>query len=399
MAYSLGLTLYNLANRGTASAGANLPARPHGPLVWLHAPSPTSLPQITGLARRLEEDHGLNILITSDTNPDLRHAGILWQPTPDDTPIEARRMLDHWQPDILALAEGELRPALLAEAHNRRIPALLVDARAPTLMRGREGWWPGLIRGLLGTFSAILTVDGPATRAFRAAGAADPALQITGRMETPSAVLPCAEAARAALAAQLATRPVWFAAALPEAEEAAVIAAHRSAMRLTHRLLLILSPQDPARIPALVEMMDKTEGWTIAYRADGEGPDTDVQVYITEPAKDFGLWYRLAPITYLGGGMTDTGINRDPMEAAALGSAILHGPRAGMFGATLGRLASAQATSLVRNAAELATALGELLAPDRSAKLAQAAWTVESDGAEATDQVIKSICDLLEAKP
>jgi 3-deoxy-D-manno-octulosonic-acid transferase len=54
---------------------------------------------------------------------------------------------------------------------------------------------------------------------------------------------------------------------------------------------------------------------------------------------------------------------------------------------------------LVRNAGELSTALGELLAPDRSAKLAQAAWAVESDGAEATDRVIKVICDLLEATP
>jgi 3-deoxy-D-manno-octulosonic-acid transferase len=399
MAYSLGLTLYNLANRAPPASAANRPTRPHGPLVWLHAPSPSSQPQITGLARRLEEDHGLNILITSDTNPDLRHGGILWQPTPNDTPAEARAMLDHWQPNILILAEGELRPALLAEAHARRIPALLVDARAPTLMRGRDGWWPGLIRGLLGTFSAILAIDGPAVRAFRAAGASDPALQITGRMESPSAVLPCREAERTALAALLATRPVWFAAGLPEAEEAAVITAHRSAMRLAHRLLLILSPQDPARIPALVQMMEDTEGWTIARRAAEEEPESDVQVYITDPAQDFGLWYRLAPVTYLGGGMTDAGTNRDPMEAAALGSAILHGPRAGPFGATLGRLASAQATSLVRNAGELSTALGELLAPDRSAKLAQAAWAVESDGAEATDRVIKVICDLLEATP
>ncbi|QCO55638.1 3-deoxy-D-manno-octulosonic acid transferase [Pseudorhodobacter turbinis] len=398
MAYSLGLTLYNLANRRRAVSDDARPPRPAGRLVWLHAPTRNSLPQIAGLARRLEEDHGLNILLTSDVAPDLLHPGITWQPTPADTPAEARRMLDHWQPDVVVLSDGQLRPALLHEAHERRIPSVLVDARTPTIMEGNEGWWPGLMRGTLMSLDAVLTVDGPAARAFRRAGAPTKIVQVTGRMESPSAVLSCAEAERAFIAAQLATRPVWFAASLPEDEEAAVIAAHRGAMKLAHRLLLILSPQDPVRIPALVAHLEQDEQWVVACRCRDDELEADVQVYITEPGVEYGLWYRLAPVTYLGGGMGDGGINRDPMEAAALGSAILHGPRAGRFGTTLGRLASAQATSLVRNAAELRRGLIELLSPDRSARLAQAAWAVESDGAEATDTAIKVICDLVEGR-
>jgi 3-deoxy-D-manno-octulosonic-acid transferase len=41
--------------------------------------------------------------------------------------------------------------------------------------------------------------------------------------------------------------------------------------------------------------------------------------------------------------------------------------------------------------------LGELLSPDRSARLAQAAWAVESDGAEATDKTVAALCKLLGA--
>lgn len=395
MAYSLGLTLYNLATRKAVASASDRPTRPAGPLVWLHSPGPDSRAQINGLARRLEEDHGFNVLVTTDLGPDKPHSGIFWQPSPVDSPAEARAMLDHWKPDLIALAEGELRPALLHEAHARRIPSALIDAKAPCILRGREGWWPGLIRGLLGAFDAVLAIDAPAARAFRRAGADPKKVQTTGRMETPSAVLRCIEAERVTLASQLATRPVWFAAGLPEAEEEAVIAAHRSALRLAHRLLLILSPQDAAQIPALVQRLEAEEGWVVACRSQDEDPDSDVQVYIADPAVEFGLWYRLAPISYLGGGLTEAGITSNPMDAAALGSAILHGPNAGRFGATLGRLASAQATSLVRNAAELGGSLGELLSPDRSARLAQAAWTVQSDGAEATDRVIAVICDLL----
>lgn len=397
MAYSLGLTLYNLANRAAIAAIANRPARPSGTLVWLHAPGPDSLAQMTGLAARLEEDHSLNILLTSPVEPKTRHPGVIWQPPPEDTPSDARAVLDHWKPDLMAFAEGELRPALLHEAHERHIPVALVDARSPAILRGREGWWPGLMRGLLGSFSAVLAIDEAAARAMRRAGADQSIVHVTGRLEYPSAVLRCNEAERTALAAQLATRPVWFAAGLPEDEEDMVIAAHRSAMKLAHRLLLIVSLQDETRIPALAARMDESEGWLTACRKQDEEPDPEVQVLIVDPDGEYGLWYRLAPITYIGGGMSDEGISRDPMEAAALGSAIIHGPRGGRHGAALGRLASSSATCLVTDQRGLATVLGELLAPDRAARLAQAAWAVESDGAEATEKTMAALCKLLEA--
>lgn len=397
MAYSLGLTLYNLANRAAIAADIVRPARPSGPLVWLHAPGPDSLAQMTGLAARLEEDHSLNILLTSPNEPKTRHPGVIWQPPPDDTPADARAVLDHWKPDLMAFAEGELRPALLYEAHERRIPVALVDARGPAILRGREGWWPGLMRGLLGSFSAVLAIDQTAARAFRRAGAESNIVQVTGRMEYPSAVLRCTEAERIALAAQMATRPVWFAAALPQDEEDMVIAAHRAAMKLAHRLLLIVSPQDATRIPALAARMDEGEGWITACRNQDEEPEPEVQVLIVDPDGEYGLWYRLAPITYIGGGISAQGISRDPMEAAALGSAIIHGPRGGVHGAALGRLASASATCLVADERDLTTTLGELLSPDRSARLAQAAWAVESDGAEATEKTVAALCKLLEA--
>lgn len=396
MAYSLGLTLYNLANRAKGASDTARPARPAGPLIWLQAAGPDSLPQLAGLARRLEEDHGVNVVLSSAELPPSLPRGVIWQPSPSDNVAEARVLLDHWAPNLIAQAEGELRPALLHEAHTRQIPAALIDARSPGIMRGREGWWPGLMRGLLGSFSAVLAIDETAARAFRKAGADPKCVQVTGRMEYPSTVLSCYEGERAELAHLLATRPVWFAACLPESEEDAVIAAHRSAMKLAHRLLLILSPREAARIPALVTRLEQEEGWTVARRHAEEEPDSDVQVYIADPASDYGLWYRLAPITYLGGGLGDGGIGRDPMEAAALGSAIIHGPRAGAFGASLGRLAGAQATCLVGNASDLATTIGELLSPDRAARLAQAAWAVESDGAEATQKVVTALCKLLE---
>ena len=84
------------------------------------------------------------------------------------------------------------------------------------------------------------------------------------------------------------------------------------------------------------------------------------------------------------------------MEAAALGSAILHGPRTGTLGPVFGRLGAARATRAVASANDLGDALGDLLAPDRAARLAQAAWAVASDGAEVTEGILTRIRKILD---
>jgi len=347
------------------------------------------------LALRVIAEEGHRVLLTCPSAvPALQ--GMIWQPPPPDTQAEARAFLDHWRPELGVLSDGELRPALLHEAHERGIHLMLVDGNSPYILRGREGWWPGLMRGQLGQFRHILTLDEAAARACRKAGGLSSAVKVSGRMETGSAALKCTEAERASLARQLATRPVWLAASLPEAEESAVIEAHRSALRLAHRLLLIVVPQDPERVAPLAARMDAGQGWVVACRGADQEPDPETEVYIADNAAEFGLWYRLAPVTYLGGSLSATGCLRDPMEAAALGSALIHGPRAGAYGAGIARLGAARAAVTVGSARELAAALSDLLAPDRVARLAQAAWAVASDGAEVTDRVIALIARIMD---
>ncbi|MFV0492917.1 MAG: 3-deoxy-D-manno-octulosonic acid transferase [Pseudorhodobacter sp.] len=398
MAHQLGLTLYNLINRTELQSPLQRAVRPRGLLVWLHAPSMESRAPMEGIARRLKEEDGISSLLTYGAHipaPAIPMGGFI-EPVPPDNTSMVREFLDHWHPDIAIFAEGELRPALLNETRSRNIPHILVEGRAPAFPAGRSGWWPGLMRSLLEEFSGIFTIDDNAARAFRRAGALRKCVKITGRLEYPARPLPYIEAERAELATLFSARPIWFAADLPEAEEALVIAAHRAALKLRHRLLLILAPREPARIDILTQRMMDDEGWAVARRMAEEDPDADHQVYVAEPGLEFGLWYRLAPITWLGGSLSADGAGRDPMEAAALGSALIHGPHAGAFGPALGRLAGAQATALATSAEDLADLLGELLSPDRSARQAKAAWDVVSEGAEATDEVLVMIRNLLD---
>ena len=375
--YSLGLSLYNLAARPGPYQTPTYRDRPRGALVWLHAPDAESLPAMRELARHLIEDDGLPVHLTHPGNP-----------APPDHPRAVEDFLDHWRPELAVFAGGELLPATLHELTSRKIPILMTGARTPAIRR--DGWYPGLIRTCLQALPQISVVDDAAARAFRRAGAEPGQISITGRMEEPSAALPYVESDRAALTQLMATRPVWLAADVAPDEMRHVIAAHREALQLAHRLLLILVPRNAASAAMLAEELEAIEGWGVATRRMDQYPDAETEVYIADDS-EYGLWYRLAPLTFLGGSLAGEGCTRNPMEPAALGSAIVYGPKPGPYAAAFGRLGAARAARMVGNGAELAMALGDLLSPDRAARHAQAAWTIATEGAEATAHVIQSI--------
>ncbi|MCE2738707.1 MAG: 3-deoxy-D-manno-octulosonic acid transferase [Rhodobacter sp.] len=396
MSRSLGLALYALfAGRGTGPA-VDWPPRPAGRLIWMHAPGPGTVPGLLELARRLREEDGHSILMTSAEEVPGQ-AGLTRILPPAETEAAVRAFLQYWRPGIGVLSDGELRPLLLDEAARRSIPVIMVDARKPGLPGGPGPFWPGVIRHGLGQLNRVFAVDETAARLFCRKGADPDLVRIEGRMEDGSVVLPCTEAERAALVRQFRTRPVWLATGLPEAEDAAVIGAHRAALRLAHRLLLIVVPDRPERADALARQIEAAEGWTVARRSADEEPDEETEVFLADVPSEMGLWYRLAPITYLGGSLYGAGSPFDPFEAAALGSAILHGPQTGEWQAAMARLTEARATRPVSSPVDLAEGLADLLSPDRAARLAQAAWAVTSAGAEVTDRVVLLVRALMEA--
>jgi 3-deoxy-D-manno-octulosonic-acid transferase len=401
MARSLALALYLLAaSRGGSEPAAARGRRPDGKLVWMHLGAGSNLKRLAQLARRLFDLRpGLAFLVTAQGDASPTAAGFPGTMVTDRTPAErvpsVAAFLDHWRPDLALIAGATLPPALIAGTHDRGIPLILADIRLGTEDVGQWRWRRGLAASLLSRFSRVLAQDPETAARLRAIGGRQLPVEIAGRIEETSEPLPGSEAERAALAELLATRPVWLAVACPEAEEEAVIAAHARAMRLAHRMLLILVPADAQRADALADRIGR-EGWVVARRSREEEPEADVQVFLADGEAELGLWYRLAPVTFMGGTLAPGGTGRNPFEPAALGSAILHGPHPGPYPDAYALLADARATRLVNGAEALADAVADLIAPDRAALLAHNAWAVSSGGAEVTDRVAEIVLATLD---
>ena len=109
-----------------------------------------------------------------------------------------------------------------------------------------------------------------------------------------------------------------------------------------------------------------------------------------------GLWYRLAPVSFMGGTLSgDADAMRHPFEPAALGSAIVHGPQDGPHATEWQQLTGAHAVRQVRTADDLAQAVTELTQPETIATLASNAWMVSTGGADVAiriaDRVIAAL--------
>lgn len=388
-----GRSWWALGGRREPVPAGQHPDRPEGPLVWLHVAGPASASGLRELAARLREEQGVAVLMTGAREL-LPDQGVLRDQMPEESLGDLRSFLTHWSPDAVVLSEGEIRPALLGELAEREIPVLIADAREPWLAKGSESWIPGVMRRSLVNVHRVFAIDAAAGRAFQKAGAQARRISVSGRLEESSQALPCLEAEREYLADLTVARPVWFAGGVPQAEEDAVMAAHRHALQLAHRLLLVLMPEDPARAGPLARELEE-QGFSVSVRSDEQEPDPEIEVYIVAEPAELGLWYRLAPITYIGGGLSGTGLTLNPFAPAALGSALLHGPRPGSFGAPLGRLGAARAARAVASIRDLSEALADLLSPERSARLAGAAWGVVSEGAEVTEDMLKTLAQLI----
>ncbi len=171
--------------------------------------------------------------------------------------------------------------------------------------------------------------------------------------------------------------------------------AHRQALRLSHRLLLILHPADPALTGKFIDRMADLDFRVIRWGEAGF-PDTSTQVMIADDPSEIGLFYRLAPVSFLGSSLVSDRGGCDPFEAAALGSAVLYGPKVRRFLPFYTRLAAEGAARIVNDATALGTAVSRLIAPDQTAVMAHAGWDVISRGAALTDKVIDLVQDALD---
>ena len=153
--------------------------------------------------------------------------------------------------------------------------------------------------------------------------------------------------------------------------------------------MLIIVPRHPERGVEIASYLKKNT-LRVGLRSKNDKILQETQIYIADTLGELGLWYRLSPVSFVGGSLVNVG-GHNPFEPAALGSAILHGPYFYNFEEIYNRLNDANGAVRINNQDELSENLIKILSPDNAARLAHAAWEVSSNGASVTDRALELI--------
>jgi len=405
MSRSLGLAAYlALARRGGQAGAVPDRPRPGGRVIWAHAVDAGRARALAGLARQLAQhrpDISMVMTVAAEGAADEAEGAVrgpvIRQPLPPDTIPAAEAFMAHWRPDLCLWSGGALQPALLICTARAGVPLCLVDAEEALLERSRWPWLRDLPRAVLAEFEEIHARDEAAARQARRMGAEPARVRVTGVLQEEAQALPYREEDHETLARLMRTRPVWLAAMVQPDEIDTVLGAHGEASRMAHRCVLIVVPDDPGRSAAMAARIE-AQGWRYIAWSEGALPDEATQVILADTRGEMGLWYRLAPICFMGSSLVSGQHGRDPDEPAAHGAAILYGPNVARYLHRYSRYAEAGAARIVRDTDTLAAAVQALLPPDRAAAMAHAAWEVASRGAGVSDRVVETVLDLLDRR-
>lgn len=336
--------------------------RPAGPLIWVHGASVGEVLAAAPLIERLRAAN-VRVLLTSGTvtsaaiiakrfPPDIIHQYI-----PYDSPRYVARFLDHWHPSLALFVESDLWPNLILSAAKRRVPMALINARMSQRSFPRWQKMSKTIAALLGCFEICLAQSDTDADRFGALGSRR--VVVTGNLKFDVQAPPGDVAKLETLKAMTRGRPILLASSTHPGEEETVLEAHRALAALFPGLLTVIVPRHAHRGPAIAEMIN-AGGVRAALRSRDEMPDAGIDIYVADTMGELGVFYRLAPVVFMGGSLVPHG-GQNPIEPAKLGAAIVHGPHVFNFTDVYEALDRAGGARQADSSTQLVQQLGQLL--------------------------------------
>ncbi|MFM7121357.1 MAG: 3-deoxy-D-manno-octulosonic acid transferase, partial [Gammaproteobacteria bacterium] len=328
--------------------------------VWIHAVSAGETLAVGPLVDRMRATRpDLPVLITTMTPTgkdavQTRFAGAVPHAyAPYDFPDAVARALDAVRPALLVLVETELWPNLIAAAHRRKIPVLLINARLSARSARGYRWGGRLVRRMMRRLEHVACQYPAHAARFAALGVPADRLSVTGSVKfdltLPAGLDEHARALRQRLG--LGSAPVWIAASTHPGEEALVLEAHHRVRQRIPDARLVLAPRHPQRATEVAALC-RAAGFAVRLSGTDRalsGPSDDP--HGTQQARDaqeaivlvnaMGVLlphYALADAAFVGGSLIPVG-GHNPIEPALIGVPMMVGPHVHNFADVLAVLA------------------------------------------------------------
>ncbi len=392
-----------LPDRINEKKGVSSLDRPPGLLIWLHAASIGEAQSALILIDRLNaRTPDLNILVTTGTVTSARVLeGKLPQNTihqfyPLDHPDWVAGFLENWSPDLVLWLESELWPNMLNETRQRKIPAALINARiSPRSYRLWRLARP-LVAQALDTFGVVLAQTEEDAKRLKSLGAKN--ITVSDNLKYSAKPLIYDTGEHAKLRQEIGSRPLWLFASTHKGEEEMAARLHILLKRHVPDLLTVVVPRHPDRKGEIKSALADYDV-TVSFRGKHKNPPPpQSDLYIADTLGELGLFYSLSPLACIGRSFSDDGGGgHNPLEAAQLGCAVLHGPNVQNLQQIYDEMDEAGAALPLAHESAMTSALLELLKnPARIKSLQEKGLQFSREKAGVIDTVMNRLEPLLQ---
>lgn len=381
-------------------------------VLWIHAVSVGEVNLCTQIIRAIEPRvPNVKIVVSTTTTTGM---GELKRRLPSHIskiyyPIDRRKYVSRAiatiNPEAIVMVEAEIWPNFIWRARKVGIPLFLANARLSSRSFPRYKRFGFLFRPLFAAFSGVGCQNDEDAQRLREVGCRPEAIRVVGNLKFDAAKLSERRSLDVrGILQQLGVAPdapVLVAGSTHHGEEVLLMDMARRLRARFPDLFLILVPRHFERCRDVAQEL-RARGVKFVFRNEVV-PATqfnpgEIECLLVNTTGELRFFYEPATVVFIGKSLTAVG-GQNPIEPGALGKAIVFGPNMQNFADITRSFLRKNAAVQVKNAAELETAVGELIADrDRRVKLGQAALEVVAENLGALERTVEMVLAQLEPR-
>jgi 3-deoxy-D-manno-octulosonic-acid transferase len=373
---------------------------------WLHAVSVGEVNVALKLANALRtHEPDLHCALTTTTTTGFalaRKNAPQWievMYTPLDYWPVMRRAFSVIRPVRIVLVEAEIWPNLAAEAHARRIPLALVNARLSARSERRYRQFRFFIAPTFRLLDLVCVPEKEDAKRWAELGVSQDRIRLTGSIKyDPAGLDQVAEIQETAHPVSLnhlePESPVLFGGSTHRGEEEVLANIFLRLRQQFPSLRLFVAPRHVERLQEIRAQLDALRlQVTLASEALAHR-ELNADCMLLDTTGELQRWYGIATVVFIGKSLTAHG-GQNPVEPILAGKPVVFGPHMENFATLANMLVSKKGAVQVQDVNSLEQALAELL-HDREARqrLVQSAREVLSEHQGATTRAAALIHEL-----
>ena len=335
--------------------------------IWFHVVSVGE----TNAAQPLIEHYlklGHSVLVTNTTKTGQARAKSLFYEKystlfqavylPVDQKPLLKQFFELYQPKLLALVETEIWPNLIAQAKQKQIPCILLNARLSEKSAKGYDKVRRLTQPMLQQLTWLLAQDIATQQRYVDLGLDQSKSQVVGNIKfdisAPTSFIEQAEQLKQEW--QLEKRQIITLASTHAPEEEQLLKQLQPHLNSNPDLLCMVVPRHPERFDEVYKICQSLNLNT-QRRSLKQPIQIDTQVFLADSMGEMWLWYALSQACFVGGSLNEPGGGHNILEPMVLNIPTVIGPRYFNFQSIVDEFVAAQGILIGENAAQVAQQL------------------------------------------